>query len=90
MGQTKSKNLRETCFSLSFNNDSLESKHSVPTGLYPTCNWPDKLVKKLVCDKKLSPIFKGVAECTTGEEMDECPICFLVSIKFLTSFSCFY
>lgn len=72
MGQIKSKALR----------DSVESKHCTTIGLYPKCSWPPKTIKKLIMDKKLSPIFKGVEDPTTGVEMDECPICFLVRIYF--------
>lgn len=68
MGQIKSKAQR----------DSLEAKHCVPLGLYPTCAWPQKTLKKLICDKKLAPIFKGVDEETPGSDLDECPICFLL------------
>merc|ERR1712137_174634 len=66
----------------------LESKHCVPVGLYPRCAWPPKTIKKLVCEKKLSPIFKGVEEVPDGAEMDECPICFLSYPRGLNRASC--
>jgi len=67
MGQIKSKQ-----------KDSLEAKHCVPLGLYSTCNWPPKTLKKLICDKKLAPIFKGIDDDTPGSLLDECPICFML------------
>merc|ERR1712232_956213 len=67
MGQIKSKQ-----------KDSLEAKHCVPLGLYSTCNWLPKTLKKLICDKKLAPIFKGIDDDTPGSLLDECPICFML------------
>ena len=53
-----------------------DSKFTKPTGLYPTCEWDDKAVKKLIVKKKVAPRYPGREE--PGPELDECPICFLV------------
>eukprot|EP01102_Stenamoeba_stenopodia_P013948 TRINITY_DN4585_c0_g1_i1.p1 TRINITY_DN4585_c0_g1~~TRINITY_DN4585_c0_g1_i1.p1 ORF type:complete len:288 (-),score=49.54 TRINITY_DN4585_c0_g1_i1:171-1034(-) len=53
----------------------VEHRNCVPLGLYPTCEWDTRIVKKLIIDKKLAPIFKGHEE-KISPEYDECPICF--------------
>jgi len=53
-----------------------EVQHSVPLGLYPQCNWDLKTLRKLIAEKKLAPIFKGVEESSSAN-CEECPICFL-------------
>lgn len=60
--------------------NTLEATHCVPLGLYPNCPWQSKqrVIKKLIMEKKLAPIFKG--NDSSSEELDECPICFLVSV----------
>lgn len=60
-----------------FGKSSGDSKFTKPTGLYPTCEWDDKTVKKLINKKKVAPRYPGREE--PGPELDECPICFLVS-----------
>jgi hypothetical protein len=54
---------------------------TLPVGLYPRCLWPQKLVKRLVMEKKLAPLYKGVEE-QTSPELEECPICFYVGASF--------
>jgi hypothetical protein len=71
MGQVKSKAQR---------GESTEAKNCVLVGLYPRCAWSPKAIRKLVCEKKLAPIFKGVEDPPAHMETDECPICFLVRI----------
>jgi len=56
--------------------NSDEAKYCVPNGLYPSCAWDLKTVKKLVLEKKLAPFYPGVDDRTTADH-DECPICFL-------------
>jgi hypothetical protein len=56
-----------------------DSKFTKSTGLYPTCEWDDKTVKKLINKKKVAPRYPGREE--SGPELDECPICFLVSLR---------
>ncbi|GAB5030169.1 ring u-box domain-containing protein [Nannochloropsis oceanica] len=46
-----------------------------PTGLYPSCAWEDKVVRKLILDGKLAPRFAGLEDKHNGTK--ECPICFL-------------
>jgi hypothetical protein len=60
--------------------ESIEARHSVPLGLYPKCTWDSKTLKKLIAEKKLAPIFKGV-EDPDSDDLDECPICMLVCIN---------
>jgi len=47
-----------------------------PTGLYSTCNWDVKVIKRLVINKKLAPIYPGREDCNE-DGYEECPICFL-------------
>ncbi|EKX51427.1 hypothetical protein GUITHDRAFT_65890 [Guillardia theta CCMP2712] len=54
---------------------SVDSKFTKPTGLYPTCDWDEKTVKKLINKKKVAPRYPGREE--PGPDLDECPICFL-------------
>lgn len=56
---------------------SNDSKFTKPTGLYPTCEWDEKTVKKLINKKKIAPRYPGRED--GGPDLDECPICFLVS-----------
>jgi hypothetical protein len=53
----------------------LESRHCSTVGLYDSCSWDPKTLKKLIIEKKLAPIFVGTGECK--EDLDECPICML-------------
>jgi len=46
-----------------------------PTSLYPQCYWNQRVLKKLVLERKLSPISVGIDE--ELDNYDECPICFL-------------
>jgi len=57
--------------------DRDEVKFSTPNGLYPTCSWDMKVVKKLILEKKLAPFYPGTDE-RKATDSDECPICFLV------------
>jgi hypothetical protein len=54
-----------------------DNKFTKSTGLYPTCEWDDKTVKKLISKKKVAPRYPGRED--PGPDLDECPICFLVS-----------
>ena len=54
-----------------------DNKFTKSTGLYPTCEWDDKTVKKLINKKKVAPRYPGRED--PGPDLDECPICFLVS-----------
>lgn len=46
-----------------------------PTGLYSDFFWDLKVVKKLVGERKLAPMVKGLDE--EQPKSDECPICYL-------------
>jgi hypothetical protein len=52
-------------------------KYVVPTGLYKVNNWDRRLVRKAVLDKQLAPLYPGSTD-KTKEDMEECPICFMV------------
>ena len=47
-------------------------------GLYATCAWDERVVRKMIADKKLAPRYPGVGKPEDGHE--ECPICFLVRL----------
>jgi hypothetical protein len=55
---------------------SEEMKYLSPTGLYPSCNWDLKTIRKLIIEKKLAPFYPGREE-KDSPELDECPICFM-------------
>lgn len=62
--------------------NSPESKFNTLTGLYPECSWDPKLVKKMVLERKLAPIYPGSENTSENIEslekiLEECPICFL-------------
>jgi hypothetical protein len=61
--------------SLGLSRSELE-KRCRPSGLYDSCKWDDKAIRKLVGDGKLASRQKG-CEDRTGESNQECPICFL-------------
>mmetsp|Transcript_38666 Transcript_38666/g.53887 ORF Transcript_38666/g.53887 Transcript_38666/m.53887 type:complete len:275 (-) Transcript_38666:66-890(-) len=54
----------------------LESRHCTPVGLYDSCSWDHKSLKKLIVEKKLAPIFTGNADFQ-DDSTEECPICML-------------
>jgi hypothetical protein len=62
---------------------SNDSKFTKPTGLYTTCEWDEKTVKKLIKGGKVAPRYPGQEE--PGPELDKCPICFLVSLRLFSS-----
>jgi len=64
-----------------------EVKFSNPNGLYPTCSWDLKVVKKLILEKKLAPFYPGNDE-KTSNDADECPICFLFYTGGLNNSRC--
>jgi len=64
-----------------------EVKYSNPNGLYPTCSWDMKVVKKLILEKKLAPFYPGTDE-RKATDSDECPICFLFYTGGLNNSRC--
>ena len=64
---------------------SLESKHCSTLGLYDSCSWDNKTLKKMIIEKKLAPIFPG-ADCK--DDLEECPICMLYYPYLNTSTCC--
>lgn len=65
---------------------SVEAKYSTLNGVYPTCEWDPKSIRKLVVDKKVSPLFPGKED--PGENTDECPICLLYYTGGLNKAKC--
>lgn len=45
------------------------------TGLYPTCDWSEKKVKKMIYKERIAPRIPGSE--TRKESSVECPICFM-------------
>ncbi|CEG36117.1 ring u-box domain-containing protein [Plasmopara halstedii] len=62
-------------------------KFTQPTGLYSTCPWEHKTVRRLIVDKKLAPRFPG-QETKDGCFTLECPICFMFYPGSLNASSC--
>jgi len=59
-----------------------EMKYLTPTGLYPSCSWDLKTIRKLIMEKKLAPFYPGREE-KDAPDLDECPICFMVCCTHL-------
>jgi len=63
-------------------------------GIYKTATqWPPKVVKKMIYDRKLAPFFPPVDEdnlpaSATGMSVEECPLCFLSFVGGLNSTVC--
>eukprot|EP01091_Cochliopodium_minus_P013160 TRINITY_DN4165_c0_g1_i1.p1 TRINITY_DN4165_c0_g1~~TRINITY_DN4165_c0_g1_i1.p1 ORF type:complete len:275 (+),score=90.46 TRINITY_DN4165_c0_g1_i1:204-1028(+) len=48
------------------------------SGLYTTCLWTEKDIKKLVYEKHIAPLYKGLSELIEDrDDIEECPICLL-------------
>ena len=46
--------------------------------LYPSCPWDDKIVRKLILERKIAPRYPGSE--VTCIDTQECPICFMVGL----------
>eukprot|EP00755_Sulcionema_specki_P031675 Sspe_Gene.97090::Locus_70747_Transcript_1_1_Confidence_1.000_Length_1007::g.97090::m.97090 len=53
----------------------IDKRYMVPQGLYPTCQWDHRLIRRAIATRKLAPCYPGEPEKLPGRE--ECPICFL-------------
>lgn len=51
-----------------------------PSGLYPTCSWDDRSIRRLIGDGKLAPRLSGHETILSSSDV-ECPICFLNYLK---------
>eukprot|EP00568_Trieres_chinensis_P000199 CAMPEP_0183304100 /NCGR_PEP_ID=MMETSP0160_2-20130417/9307_1 /TAXON_ID=2839 ORGANISM="Odontella Sinensis, Strain Grunow 1884" /NCGR_SAMPLE_ID=MMETSP0160_2 /ASSEMBLY_ACC=CAM_ASM_000250 /LENGTH=197 /DNA_ID=CAMNT_0025467093 /DNA_START=225 /DNA_END=815 /DNA_ORIENTATION=+ len=51
-------------------------RRCVPSGLYESCQWEDKAIRRLIGDGKLAARLKG-NDSRTNPGDRECPICFL-------------
>ncbi|KAL0399558.1 UNVERIFIED_CONTAM: E3 ubiquitin-protein ligase DA2 [Sesamum radiatum] len=55
----------------------VDEKYTKPQGLYQHKDVDQKKLRKLILDSKLAPCYPGDDDC--GCDLEECPICFLVS-----------
>jgi len=51
-------------------------KRCQPSGLYPSCHWDEKAIRRLIGDGRLAARLKGSESRNTAGDQ-ECPICFL-------------
>jgi hypothetical protein len=75
--------------------DDPRVKYAISTGgIYKApSQWPPKLVKKLIYDRKLAPFFPPVDEdnlppSAVGMTVEECPLCFLSFVGGMNSTLC--
>lgn len=47
-----------------------------PSGLYPSCQWEEKAIRRLIADGKLAARLRG-SDARNSDADRECPICFL-------------
>eukprot|EP00590_Aulacoseira_subarctica_P002892 CAMPEP_0172415074 /NCGR_PEP_ID=MMETSP1064-20121228/1602_1 /TAXON_ID=202472 /ORGANISM="Aulacoseira subarctica , Strain CCAP 1002/5" /LENGTH=440 /DNA_ID=CAMNT_0013151971 /DNA_START=82 /DNA_END=1404 /DNA_ORIENTATION=+ len=66
---------RRTTGSLGLNRAELD-RRCQPSGLYPSCSWDDRVVRRLIGDGKLAARMRGTETREKKTEV-ECPICFL-------------
>jgi hypothetical protein len=59
--------------------DAIDSKYLRPNGLY-NLEWDLKVVKKMILERKIAPFYPG-KDNAHELESEECPICFLVSLR---------
>ncbi|KAG9415977.1 SNF1-interacting protein [Aphanomyces cochlioides] len=57
-----------------------------PTGLYKSCLWEHKVVRKLIAERKIAPRYPG--SDTPGLDSYECPICFMYYPSTLNQTKC--
>jgi hypothetical protein len=55
----------------------VDEKYTRPQGLYEHRDIDHKKLRKLILESKLAPCYPGGDECSV--DLEECPICFLVS-----------
>mmetsp|Transcript_8935 Transcript_8935/g.12295 ORF Transcript_8935/g.12295 Transcript_8935/m.12295 type:complete len:320 (-) Transcript_8935:39-998(-) len=75
------------------NSKTDQEQYTTLTGLYPSCVWDPRTIRKLILAKKLAPIHPGKDESTMStmqdtSEWEECPICFLFYPGGLNRSSC--
>mmetsp|Transcript_21446 Transcript_21446/g.31081 ORF Transcript_21446/g.31081 Transcript_21446/m.31081 type:complete len:497 (+) Transcript_21446:130-1620(+) len=58
---------------------------TTPTGLYESCAWDQRIVTRMIAEKKIAPRYKGSG--VESPDTEECPICFL-NYKAVNSASC--
>ncbi|OQS01072.1 hypothetical protein THRCLA_05778 [Thraustotheca clavata] len=74
-------------------NSSVKARHAKelerytrPTGLYKSCLWENKIVRKLILERKLAPRYPGSE--SPRDDSYECPICFLHYPSTLNQTTC--
>ncbi|GAM19337.1 hypothetical protein SAMD00019534_025120 [Acytostelium subglobosum LB1] len=55
--------------------DQVDSKYTNVAGIYKDCEWDAKVIRKLIVEKKLCPLYPSVE--TENPLLEECPICLL-------------
>lgn len=58
----------------------VDERYTRPQGLYQHKDVDQKKLRKLILESKLAPCYPGGEDCSS--DMEECPICFLVSSSF--------
>ena len=74
----------------SLRRDDVDNKYTLPTGLYKSCEWDMRQVRKLILAKQLAPMFPGKESEELGDSVgdhEECPICFLVLFSHASLFA---
>ncbi|KAG5186812.1 hypothetical protein JKP88DRAFT_308864, partial [Tribonema minus] len=61
-------------------------RYCKPTGLYPSCPWEEKTVRKWILEGKVAPRFPPLDNPDDGAE--ECPICFMFCHATNTTVCC--
>ncbi|EQC40905.1 hypothetical protein SDRG_01970 [Saprolegnia diclina VS20] len=61
-------------------------RYTRPTGLYKSCPWDHKVVRKMILERKLAPRYPGSDAHQSGSY--ECPICFLHYPSTLNQSTC--
>lgn len=56
----------------------MEERYTRPQGLYEHRDIDQKKLRKLILEAKLAPCYPG-ADDAAGGDLEECPICFLVT-----------
>lgn len=58
----------------------VDERYTRPQGLYQHKDVDQKKLRKLILELKLAPCYPGGEDCLS--DVEECPICFLVSSSF--------
>eukprot|EP00002_Diphylleia_rotans_P003464 TRINITY_DN1236_c0_g1_i4.p1 TRINITY_DN1236_c0_g1~~TRINITY_DN1236_c0_g1_i4.p1 ORF type:complete len:584 (-),score=136.92 TRINITY_DN1236_c0_g1_i4:321-2072(-) len=59
----------------SFRREEIDPRYLEPSGLYEGSQWDEKVVKRMILDRKLAPRYPG--SDSLQPDLEECPICLL-------------